>query len=254
MLGYDLGGHHPLHPLRWELTWALAGELGVPGRLRGARPRAGRRPDARHRAHPGYIAAVREASEVGPDRCRARAGHRRQPDLPGHARERRADRRRLGRRGAGDRPRRGRPGGELLRRPAPRDGRPRLRILRLQRRGVGHHGPARRRRPQGRLRRRRRAPRRRRAGRVLRRPPGADGLPARVARCRCSRAPAGRPSSAAAPRRAPRSTSRCRPAPAMRPGCGPSMRSCPAWSARSGRRCWSPSTAPTRTGRIRWPT
>ena len=29
MLGYDLGGHHPLHPLRWELTWALAGELGV---------------------------------------------------------------------------------------------------------------------------------------------------------------------------------------------------------------------------------
>ena len=29
MLGYDLGGNHPLHPLRWELTWALAGELGV---------------------------------------------------------------------------------------------------------------------------------------------------------------------------------------------------------------------------------
>ncbi len=23
MLGYDLGGNHPLHPLRWELTWAL---------------------------------------------------------------------------------------------------------------------------------------------------------------------------------------------------------------------------------------
>ena len=29
MLGYDLGGNHPLHPLRWELTWQLAGELGV---------------------------------------------------------------------------------------------------------------------------------------------------------------------------------------------------------------------------------
>ena len=29
MLGYDLGGDHPLHPLRWELTWALAGELGL---------------------------------------------------------------------------------------------------------------------------------------------------------------------------------------------------------------------------------
>jgi acetoin utilization protein AcuC len=29
MLGYDLGGSHPLHPLRWELTWDLAGRLGV---------------------------------------------------------------------------------------------------------------------------------------------------------------------------------------------------------------------------------
>jgi hypothetical protein len=28
MLGYDLGGKHPLHPLRWELTWRVrpAGE------------------------------------------------------------------------------------------------------------------------------------------------------------------------------------------------------------------------------------
>lgn len=29
MLGYDLGGQHPLHPLRWQLTWALARSLGV---------------------------------------------------------------------------------------------------------------------------------------------------------------------------------------------------------------------------------
>src|SRR3954471_13129737 len=29
MLGYDLGGAHPLHPLRWQLTWELAGRLGV---------------------------------------------------------------------------------------------------------------------------------------------------------------------------------------------------------------------------------
>lgn len=29
MLGYDLGGHHPLHPVRWELTWALARALRV---------------------------------------------------------------------------------------------------------------------------------------------------------------------------------------------------------------------------------
>ena len=29
MLGYDLGGSHPLHPLRWQLTWELAERLGV---------------------------------------------------------------------------------------------------------------------------------------------------------------------------------------------------------------------------------
>lgn len=29
MSGYDLGGHHPFHPLRWELTIDLARELGV---------------------------------------------------------------------------------------------------------------------------------------------------------------------------------------------------------------------------------
>jgi acetoin utilization protein AcuC len=29
MLRYDLGGNHPLHPLRWELTWELAAQLGV---------------------------------------------------------------------------------------------------------------------------------------------------------------------------------------------------------------------------------
>ena len=29
MLGYDLGGAHPLHPLRWQLTWELADRLRV---------------------------------------------------------------------------------------------------------------------------------------------------------------------------------------------------------------------------------
>jgi acetoin utilization protein AcuC len=29
MLAYDLGGSHPLNPLRWELTWRLAADLGV---------------------------------------------------------------------------------------------------------------------------------------------------------------------------------------------------------------------------------
>ena len=45
------------------------------------------------------------------------------PIFPGHARERGADRRRLGGRGAGNRPWRGRSRGQLLRRAAPRDGR-----------------------------------------------------------------------------------------------------------------------------------
>ena len=29
MLGYDLGGEHPLHPVRWQLTLDLAARLGV---------------------------------------------------------------------------------------------------------------------------------------------------------------------------------------------------------------------------------
>ena len=30
MLGYrHPGGHHPMDPLRWALTWLLAGSLGV---------------------------------------------------------------------------------------------------------------------------------------------------------------------------------------------------------------------------------
>ena len=48
--------------------------------------------------HPGYIAAVREASEALPGCGRARSRHRRQPGLPRHARQRRADRRRFDRR------------------------------------------------------------------------------------------------------------------------------------------------------------
>ena len=63
MLGYDLGGNHPLHPLRWELTWALAGELGVLDDYQVLVP-----DPADDEALAGihtldYIAAVREASE-----------------------------------------------------------------------------------------------------------------------------------------------------------------------------------------------
>ncbi len=62
MLGYDLGGHHPLHPLRWELTWALADELGVLEAYDVLVPEQAD-DQALGRVHtPGYIAAVRAAS------------------------------------------------------------------------------------------------------------------------------------------------------------------------------------------------
>ena len=63
MLGYDLGGHHPLHPLRWQLTWALAGELGVLDHYKVLAPDQAD-DQALGRIHtPAYILAVREASE-----------------------------------------------------------------------------------------------------------------------------------------------------------------------------------------------
>ena len=66
MLGYHHpGGHHPMDPLRWELTWLLAGSLGVVGRFRGGRAGSGRRRDVGHGAHVGYIDAVRRASATG---------------------------------------------------------------------------------------------------------------------------------------------------------------------------------------------
>ena len=50
------------------------------------------------------------------------------------------------------------------------------------------------------------------------------------------------------------SMSRCRPAPAMPVGCAPSTRSSRRCCGSSGRRSWSASTGPTRTGWIPWPT
>ena len=71
---------------------------------------------------------------------------------------------------------------------------------------------------------------------------------------RCSQAPGSPRKPGAATHMALRSTWRCRRAPPTRPGCARSTPSCPAWCVRSGRRCWSPSTAPTLIGRTRWPT
>jgi len=39
-LAYDLGGAHPMHPVRWELTIALADSLGVLDQLPMVRPAA----------------------------------------------------------------------------------------------------------------------------------------------------------------------------------------------------------------------
>src|SRR5215470_7271916 len=66
-LGYDLGGHHPLDPVRLELTIRLATELGVLDgvALLDARPA----PDAEiERIHTAeYLAAVRAAPDRGYD-------------------------------------------------------------------------------------------------------------------------------------------------------------------------------------------
>ncbi|HYN72448.1 MAG TPA: acetoin utilization protein AcuC [Nakamurella sp.] len=62
MLGYDLGGDHPLHPLRWELTWALAQSLGVTEDYRVVAAEVAD-DEALGRVHTvGYINAVRRAS------------------------------------------------------------------------------------------------------------------------------------------------------------------------------------------------
>jgi acetoin utilization protein AcuC len=66
-LGYDLGGHHPLDPIRLDLTIQLATELGVLDgvELLDAEPA----PDEElERIHdPEYLAAVRAAPSVGED-------------------------------------------------------------------------------------------------------------------------------------------------------------------------------------------
>lgn len=62
MLRYDMGGAHPLHPLRWELTWQLAGALGVALETAAPQPATDAELGAVHTA--AYIAAVKAASEV----------------------------------------------------------------------------------------------------------------------------------------------------------------------------------------------
>ncbi len=84
MLRYDLGGAHPLHPLRWELTWRLAGDLGVLDGIETTAPEPAN--DALlatvHTAE--YIQAVRRASESGRgDRVGHGLGTADNPTFPG---------------------------------------------------------------------------------------------------------------------------------------------------------------------------
>ena len=83
MLGYDLGGDHPLHPLRWELTWALAGELGVLDAYDVLVPNQADDATLGWVHTPGYIAAVRAASSPVPMAVGHGLGTEDNPIFPG---------------------------------------------------------------------------------------------------------------------------------------------------------------------------
>lgn len=67
LLDYDFGPHHPMAPLRLEMTWRLAGDLGLVERdeveLVGAEPASDEVLALVHT--PDYIDAVRRAGETG---------------------------------------------------------------------------------------------------------------------------------------------------------------------------------------------
>jgi acetoin utilization protein AcuC len=62
MLRYDLGAAHPLHALRWELTWLLAGSLGVTRGLDITAPRPAGDDELAMIHTAEYIDAVKRAS------------------------------------------------------------------------------------------------------------------------------------------------------------------------------------------------
>ena len=73
MLGYDFGGHHPMRPLRWEMTWLLAGSLGVLDGFEVFAPGPADDQTLGLVHTSGYIDAVRRAS--GPDAAFFSVGH-----------------------------------------------------------------------------------------------------------------------------------------------------------------------------------
>lgn len=63
MMRYDLGGSHPLHPLRWELTWLLADSVGVTDGIKFTAPQPATDAELCTVHTPDYVAAVRRGSE-----------------------------------------------------------------------------------------------------------------------------------------------------------------------------------------------
>src|SRR6266498_5922815 len=67
LLGYDLGGEHPLHPIRLELTVRLASALGVLDGVELLVPQEATDEEIERIHDAGYISAVREAPMAGWD-------------------------------------------------------------------------------------------------------------------------------------------------------------------------------------------
>jgi acetoin utilization protein AcuC len=67
LLGYDLGGDHPLHPIRLELTIRLAAALGVLDGVDLLVPEEASEPEIERIHDAGYVNAVREAPMSGFD-------------------------------------------------------------------------------------------------------------------------------------------------------------------------------------------
>ena len=238
-------------PGRVDHTISLARQLGVLDRLR-CSPRRRRTIDCCGRVHtPDYIEAVAprdcrtSATGSAPPTTRSSPACTRCPPRSSMATVEAARQVWPGEVAAGQQHRR---------RPAPRDAGPDQRLLRLQRPRGGHPLAAGPRLRAGRVRRRRRPPRRRGADDLLRRPPGADGQPARDAGLPVPR------------HRVPdrdRRPGRARQRGQRRPAAGHRRRRLAAGlprgragrcCARYGRRCWSPSTAATPTATTRSPT
>lgn len=75
MLEYDLGGRHPLHPIRWQLTRRLAEPLGVLDAYRTITAEPATTEDLLRCHSADYIATVRAASEFARGPEDPRYGH-----------------------------------------------------------------------------------------------------------------------------------------------------------------------------------